>query len=84
MLGFVAGRKRKESNKWDKYLIDKRDLADQIIYQMETMIKEIKPTDKISDSRTVINENFFNLDERLKRVEERAVKSKRQSIKGEK
>jgi len=27
LLGFVAGRKKKESNKWDNYLIDKRDLA---------------------------------------------------------
>lgn len=34
MLGFVAGRKRKESNKWDQYLIDKRDLANAIIAQM--------------------------------------------------
>lgn len=35
LLGFVAGRKRKESNKWDSYLIDKRDLANQIIAQMK-------------------------------------------------
>lgn len=35
MLGFVAGRKRKESNKWDGYIIDKRDLANQIIAQMK-------------------------------------------------
>lgn len=35
MLGFVAGRKKKESNKWDNYLIDKRDLANQIIAQMK-------------------------------------------------
>lgn len=34
MFGFVAGRKRKESNKWDQYLIDKRDLANAIIAQM--------------------------------------------------
>lgn len=34
MLGFVAGRKKKESNKWDQYLIDKRDLANSIIAQM--------------------------------------------------
>jgi len=33
--GFVAGRKKKESNKWDKYLIDKRDLANMIIEQMK-------------------------------------------------
>ena len=35
MLGFVAGRKRSESNKWDNFLIDKRDLANQIIAQMK-------------------------------------------------
>lgn len=35
MLGFVAGRQKKESNKWDQYLIDKRDLANQIIAQMK-------------------------------------------------
>ena len=34
-LGFVAGRKKKESNKWDEYLIDKRALADNIISQMK-------------------------------------------------
>ncbi|MCL4519484.1 MAG: HTH domain-containing protein [Thaumarchaeota archaeon] len=33
-LGFVAGRKKKESNKWDKYLIEKRQLANRIIEQM--------------------------------------------------
>jgi hypothetical protein len=33
-LGFVAGRRKKDSNKWDKYLIDKRDLANAIIGQM--------------------------------------------------
>lgn len=37
MLGFVAGRKKKESNKWDAYLIDKRDLANQIIAQMKRL-----------------------------------------------
>lgn len=35
LLGFVAGRKKKESNKWDNYLIDKRDLANQVIAQMK-------------------------------------------------
>lgn len=35
LLGFVAGRKKKESNKWDQYLIDKRDLANKIIEQMK-------------------------------------------------
>jgi hypothetical protein len=34
MFGFVAGRKKKESNKWDRYLIDKRDLAKGIVEQM--------------------------------------------------
>jgi len=38
MLGFVAGRKKKESNKWDSYLIDKRDLANQIIGQMKRIL----------------------------------------------
>ncbi len=35
MLGFVAGRKKKESNKWDEYLIDKRELANTILAQMK-------------------------------------------------
>ena len=35
LLRFVAGRTRRDSNKWDKYLIDKRDLANQIIAQMK-------------------------------------------------
>jgi hypothetical protein len=35
VLGFVAGRKKNESNKWDKYLIDKRDLADEILKQLQ-------------------------------------------------
>ncbi len=30
-LGFVAGRKQSESNKWDDYLIDKTDLSSEII-----------------------------------------------------
>jgi len=34
------------------------------------MIKEIKPTDKIKDSRVLINDNFKQLDERLKKLEE--------------
>lgn len=34
-LGFVAGRTRRESNKWDQYLIDKRELANTIIGQMK-------------------------------------------------
>ena len=35
LFGFVAGRKKKESNKWDQYLIDKRNLANMIIAQMK-------------------------------------------------
>lgn len=35
MLGFVAGRQRNDTNKWDNYLIDKRDLANKIISQMK-------------------------------------------------
>ena len=35
LFGFVAGRTRRESNKWDQYLIDKRDLANAIIGQMK-------------------------------------------------
>ncbi len=35
LYGFVAGRKKKESNKWDQYLIDKRGLANMIISQMK-------------------------------------------------
>ena len=33
--GFVAGFHKKKSNKWDEYLIDKRDLADKIVEQMK-------------------------------------------------
>ena len=36
-LGFVAGRNRNESNKWDEYLIDKRGLAKAIIEHMNRM-----------------------------------------------
>ncbi|MEK7621428.1 MAG: HTH domain-containing protein [Patescibacteria group bacterium] len=35
MLGFVAGRKQSESNKWDEYLIEKTDLSEAIIKQLE-------------------------------------------------
>ena len=34
-LTFVAGRKKKESNKWDDFLIEKKDLANKIIAQMK-------------------------------------------------
>lgn len=33
-MGFVAGRQKNESNKWDAYLIDKRDLANAVIGQL--------------------------------------------------
>lgn len=35
LYNFVAGRSRRASNIWEKYLIDKRDLANQIIAQMK-------------------------------------------------
>lgn len=34
-LSFVAGREKKESNKWDDYLLDKPGLANRIITQMK-------------------------------------------------
>lgn len=34
-FGFVAGRQKKQTNKWDDHLIDKRDLANQILAQMK-------------------------------------------------
>ena len=34
-LMFSAGRKKKELNKWNKYLIDKKSLANKIIEQMK-------------------------------------------------
>jgi len=37
MLGFVAGRKQSESNKWDEYLIDKTDLSTVIIEQLNKL-----------------------------------------------
>jgi hypothetical protein len=33
-FGVVAGRKKNDSNKWDEFLIDKRDLADAVLEQM--------------------------------------------------
>lgn len=35
------------------------------------MIKEIKATNKVSDSRILINDNFKELDRRLKKLEEK-------------
>ena len=37
-FGFVAGRQKKQTNKWDDHLIDKRDLANQILAQMKRII----------------------------------------------
>ncbi len=37
MLGFVAGRKQSESNKWDEYLIEKTDLSTKIIEQLNKL-----------------------------------------------
>lgn len=36
-LGFVAGRKQSEGNKWDEYLIDKTDLSTAIIQQLNKL-----------------------------------------------
>lgn len=35
LVGFVAGKSQRETNKWNDYLIDKRDLGNQIIAQMK-------------------------------------------------
>ena len=35
------------------------------------MIKEIKLTDKIGDARVLVNDNFKELDERLKKIEKK-------------
>lgn len=37
LLGFVAGRTKRESNKWDQYLIDKKELANTIINQLKRL-----------------------------------------------
>lgn len=34
-FGFVAGRGKKDSNKWDEYLIDKKELSNAILKQMQ-------------------------------------------------
>jgi len=44
------------------------------------MIKEIKATSKITDSRIFINDNFKELDRRLKKLEEK-LKIKKPKIK---
>ncbi|QQG42526.1 MAG: hypothetical protein HYW15_03420 [Candidatus Giovannonibacteria bacterium] len=43
----------------------------------ESMIKEIKATDLIRDSRILINENFKKLEARLRKIEKRLKKSKK-------
>lgn len=35
LLGFVSGKQKKDSNKWDAYMIDKRDLANRVIEQLK-------------------------------------------------
>jgi len=35
LLGFVSGKQKKESNKWDAFMIDKRDLATRVIDQLK-------------------------------------------------
>jgi len=46
-------------------------IKDIIKLSKNNMIKEIKGTDKISDSRVIINDNFKDLDERLKKIEKK-------------
>ncbi len=36
LLSFVAGPNKKESNKWDKYMIEKKDLANKILEIMQS------------------------------------------------
>jgi len=35
LLGFVSGKQKKDSNKWDEFMIDKRDLAGHVIEQLK-------------------------------------------------
>jgi len=35
LLGFVSGKQKKDSNKWDSFMIDKRDLAGRVIEQLK-------------------------------------------------
>jgi hypothetical protein len=35
LLGFVSGKQKKDSNKWDAFMIDKRDLANRVIEQLK-------------------------------------------------
>jgi len=34
LLGFVSGKSKKDTNKWDAFMIDKRDLAERVINQL--------------------------------------------------
>lgn len=35
LLGFISGKQKKESNKWDAFMIDKRDLASRVSEQLK-------------------------------------------------
>ncbi len=35
LLGFVSGKQKKDSNKWDTFMIDKRDLANRVMDQLK-------------------------------------------------
>lgn len=35
LLGFVSGKQKKDGNKWDAFMIDKRDLAGRVIEQLK-------------------------------------------------
>jgi hypothetical protein len=35
LLGFVSGKQKKDSNKWDAFMIDKRDLAERVMAQLK-------------------------------------------------
>ncbi len=35
LLGFVSGKQKKDGNKWDAFMIDKRDLAERVINQLK-------------------------------------------------
>ncbi len=35
LLGFVSGKQKKDSNKWDAFMIDKRDLSSRVIEQLK-------------------------------------------------
>mgnify|MGYP002621528054 CR=1 FL=1 len=37
LLGFISGKSKKESNKWDAFMIDKRDLANRVIEQLKRL-----------------------------------------------